>query len=80
MIQRHLLMHVYNPSQFFRGRTPLVSSSPYIPYAQFSAGMPGQRKKSSYKYYVSFYLLKNINHILLFFYSAGPDGEQGLPV
>ncbi|CAF3929288.1 unnamed protein product [Rotaria sp. Silwood2] len=45
MIQRHLLTHVYNPSQFFRGRPPLVSSAPYIPYAQLSAGIPGQRKQ-----------------------------------
>jgi len=45
MIQRHLLMHVYNPSQFFRGRSPLISSSPYIPYAQITAGMPGQSKR-----------------------------------
>ncbi|CAF5175199.1 unnamed protein product, partial [Rotaria sp. Silwood1] len=45
MIQRHLLTHIYNPSQFVRGRTPLVSSAPYIPYAQLSAGMPGQCKQ-----------------------------------
>lgn len=47
MIQRHLLTHVYNPSQFFRGRAPLVSSSPYIAYAQMSSGAPGSRKRSS---------------------------------
>ena len=45
MIQRHLLMHIYNPSQFFRGRSPLVSTSPYIPYAQLPAGIPGQSKR-----------------------------------
>lgn len=44
MIQRHLLMHVYNPTQFFRGRTPLIPTSPYIPYGQLPAGMPGPGK------------------------------------
>ena len=54
MIQRHLLMHVYNPSQFFRGRSPLISSSPYIPYAQFSAGVPGPGKRILKKYVFTF--------------------------
>jgi hypothetical protein len=76
MIQRHLLMHVYNPSQFFRGRKPMIPSSPYIPYAQFPSGMPGQRKRKFRKSPIHFYKAT----IFYSFLSAGPEGEQGLPV
>ncbi len=75
MIQRHLLMHVYNPSQFFRGRSPLISSSPYIPYAQLPAGMPGQRKRIFKRLIFIFMKQQSI-----FLISGGPEGTQGLTV
>lgn len=44
MIQRHLLMHIYNPSPYLKGQSPSVVSPPYIPYAQLTPGVPGPRK------------------------------------
>ncbi|CAF1351332.1 unnamed protein product, partial [Didymodactylos carnosus] len=42
IIQRQLLSHVYNPSQFLKGPSALAQSgAPYIPYAQIRTGNPG---------------------------------------